>query len=175
MAADTSEIPHGPAAFKLDDTRLSHTTGGITATISQQSRFRNVDEYGVGELEVIHTGDQVRMGVPLSQWDSGVLSAIYDPGADETDGGSSGDAPYKGIGRTSGYVHTTVDAKIVPLLASQADKHVQFWRASQIGDFELSFSTDNDRIFDTEWACLVDENEDDGALIGKIKLPVPVE
>lgn len=168
-APDYDQIVGGPAQFLKNDVEIGHTEGGISATISPQNRMRTVDEFGQGEVAVIHVGDQVRMSVPFAEWTADVLAASYNPGYDQTSGGGSG--TYMGVGRSAGYIYTTADAKIVPRLAANANKRLQFWRTTPIGQLELNFNNEADRILECEFACLVDEDQsNDGELIGKMQL-----
>lgn len=167
-APDYDQMVGGPAQFLLTDAEVGHTEGGISATITPQQRMRTVDQFGGGEVELIHTGDQVRLSVPFAEWTADVLTESYNPGYDQT--AASGEK-YMGVGRSAGYIYTTQDAKIVPRLTANAGKQLQFWRASPIGNLELVHNNEADRIIEMEFACLVDEDQsNDGELIGKMNL-----
>lgn len=168
MEPDFDNLTSGPAKFLLTDEEIGHTQGGIGATITPQNRMRNVDQFGEGECDIVHTGDQVRMSVPFCEWTMASLRESYAPGNDQTEASSG--ATYLGIGRSSGFIYPTQDAKIVPFLTADADKRCQFWRAAPIGEFELMHNSDDDRIFENEFACLVNEDKDDGELIGRLQL-----
>lgn len=167
-APDYDNIIGGPAQFQLTDTEIGHTSGGISATISPQNRMRSVDEFGNSEVAVIHTGDQVRMTVPFSEWAAATLAEVYNPGNDQTAAGSG--AAYLGIGRSAGYIYTAQDAKIIPRLAANTAKRLQFYRATPIGELSIPFNNEADKILETEFACLTDEDQTDGELIGKLQL-----
>lgn len=164
---DFDNLTHGPAIFQLADTEIGHTHGGISCTITPQNRAQNVDQFGSSECNIIHTGDEVRMNVPFAEWTADTLAEVYEPGNNQT---ATSSADYLGIGRSSGYIYTTQDAKIVPRLTADAAKRIQMWRATPIGDFELMHNSDDDRIFEVEFACLVDESQTDGELIGKLQI-----
>lgn len=163
---DFDNIVGGPAQFLLDDTEIGHTAGGISSKITPNQRMVTVDQFGNSECNVRHQGDVVRMTVPFAEWTVTTLPEVYNPGRDQTTGGGTG--KYLGIGRSAGYIYTTADAKIVPRLSADSAKKLQFWRATPIGEFELAFNNEDDRIFNTEFACLVDESKTDGELVGKI-------
>lgn len=158
---DVTKLVGGPAQALIDDAEIGHTEGGISATITPQNRMRTVDQYGGSAVAVIHTGDEVRVTIPWAEWVKATVDEIYDPGADL---GASG----IGIGRSAGYIYTTADLKIVPRLSADVAKKLQFYKACPIGALELAFDGDNDRIFSTEFACLVDTAKTDGNLIGAI-------
>ena len=168
-APDVTLITAGPAQFQLNSSEIGHTSGGITCTVTPQNRARNVDEFGVSEVAFIHTGDEVRLSVPFSEWTADTLANIYNAGRDQTALGS-GSAPYLGIGRSSGYIYTAKDAKIIPRLTENAGKRIQMFKATPIGELSISHNSDDDRIFESEFACLVDETLTDGELIGKLQL-----
>lgn len=165
--SDVSNITGGPADIHLDDVSHGHTHGGTTATISPQQRMRVVDQFGNSPVDVIHQGDEVRVTTPLPEWSKKTLLATYDPGADETE--AAGDK-YIGIGRSAGYIYDDRDLKVIPLLAADAGKCAQFYRAVPVGEIQLVHNNEDDRVFNAEYVCLVDEEEDDGELIGKIFL-----
>lgn len=171
MAADVANICHGPAQLQLTDVEIGHTQGGIEATITPQNRARNVDQYGASEVAIIHTGDEVRIMAPWAEISAAVLAEIYNPGNDQTTSGSSATGDYIGIGRSAGYIYTTQDMKIVPRLAAQAAKRMHFFKTTPIGEFSQMFDGgETDRIFEVEFAALVDPTKTDGELIGRINL-----
>jgi len=165
---DVDNLTSGPAQFQLTDTEIGHTQGGITCTVSPQNRARNVDQFGVSEVDMVHQGDEVRMTAPFAEWSADTLSEVYNPGNDQTAAVSG--PTYLGLGRSSGFIYTAQDAKIIPRLAADAAKRIQMYRATPIGDFELTHNEDDDRVFETEFACLVDESKTDGELIGVLQL-----
>lgn len=171
MSADVTALAHGPAQVQLADAEIGHTQGGVEATITPQNRARNVDQYGVGEVAFIHTGDEVRIMCPWAQVDAATLAEVYNPGNDQTSGGSSGAETYMGIGRSAGYIYTTQDMKIIPRLAAQAAKRLQFYKTTPIGEFsQMLNGGEDDRVFEVEFAALIDTSKTDGELIGKMNL-----
>lgn len=163
---DFDNLTSGPAQFLLDDNEIGHTAGGISANISPINRMRTVDHFGESAVGVVHQGDEVRLTVPFAEWAAATLAEVYNPGnVSNVSASSSG---YIGVGRSSGYIYTTADAKIVPRLSADTAKKLQFWRATPIGELELQHNADDDRVFSTEFACLVDESKTDGELIGRI-------
>lgn len=170
-APDASKIVSGPAQFLLASAEIGHTQGAITSTFSPQNRGRNVDEFGASEVAIIHNGDTCRLTVPFAEWAADTLAEIYDPGNDQTEAGASGSGgTYLGFGRAAGYVYQTQEAQIIPRLAAAAQKFLQFWKVTPIGEFQLTWNAETDRIFETEFACLTDETQTDGELIGRIQL-----
>lgn len=166
---DVTQVTAGPAQFQLNTTEIGHTSGGIGCTITPQNRARNVDEFGVGEVAYIHQGDEVRLSVPFAEWAQATLAEVYNPGNNQTALGS-GSAPYMGVGRSSGYIYTTKNARVIPRLTQDVDKRIEMFKATPIGEISLMHNADDDRIFETEFACIVDETQTDGELIGKLQL-----
>lgn len=168
MTPDFDNVVGGPACVKIGDVAQGHTAGGISIKVTPNNRPVLVDQFGTGECNVRHQGDVVRATIPFAEWIAGTFTTIYNPGRDVTTGGSTG--RYLGIGRSAGYIYTTADLKLVPFLTADAAKLVQFYRATPIGDFEFKFNDKDDRIFQVDYACLVDETKTDGELTGKIFL-----
>jgi len=169
-APNASNIVSGPAQVKLNTSEIGHTAGSLQATITPQNRPRVVDQFGSSEVAIIHTGDQVRLTIPFAEWAAATLAEVYEPGNDQTGSGSGSSGGYMGIGRSAGYVYTTQLAQIIPRLTTEAAKLLEFWKVTPIGELSLPFSAEDDRVFETEFACLVDESQTDGELIGKIQL-----
>lgn len=168
MAVDVSNLTGGPAEFLVDNVRHSHTQGGITATITPANRMRTVDQYGESPVDVIHTGDDVRITAPMAEWNASVLALIYNPGADSTSSGSTNST--LGIGRQGGFVYTKSNVKITPLLTADNAKKSEFFQATPVGEFTLNHNNDDDRVFEVEWVALVDPSQGDGRLIGQLQV-----
>lgn len=162
FSADKSKLVGGPANVELGGTSIGHTQGGVTATITPQNRGRVVDQYGSSWVDVIHTGDEVRISVPITQWEIAKLKELYNPGLDGT--------TYLGIGRSAGFIYTTKLLEVIPLLTADAAKKLTFFRATPIGQFAVGHNNDNDRVMQVDFAALVDPTKTDGFLIGKLFL-----
>tara|TARA_R110000824_G_scaffold146595_2_gene315606 strand:- start:383 stop:895 length:513 start_codon:yes stop_codon:yes gene_type:complete len=169
MAASVSTIVGGPANVKIASTEIGHTTGGVTATVTPQNRERIVDEYGSTAVAIIHTGDEVRITVPWSEWAQATLNEIYNPGS-AADTGAGTPINFKGVGRSAGYIYTTQSMDITPFLSTDAAKTAEFFSTTPIGEVSMSFNNDDDRILEVEYAALIKTDETDGALIGKLNL-----
>jgi len=169
MARDTEFLTGGPAQFLLADVNIGHTEGGISVSVAPQNRARMVDEYGSSAVDMIHTGDEVGVTAPLAEWTQATLEQVYDPGRDQLTLGS-GNTPYLGIGRTGGYLYTAQDLKVTPLLAADANKRVQLYRATPIGEIAINHDADEDRIMSVQFRGLVDDERTDGELIGRLQL-----
>jgi hypothetical protein len=162
MAASVSTIVGGPANVKIATAEIGHTTGGVTATVTPQNRERIVDEYGSTAVAIIHTGDEVRVTVPWSEWAAATLNEIYNPGATA--------GSFRGVGRSAGFIYTTQAMDITPFLTADAAKTAEFFSTTPIGEVSMSFNNDDDRILEVEYAALIKTDETDGALIGKLNL-----
>lgn len=167
--SDFDNCVSGPADLLLDDDAMGHTEGGIEVTVTPNTRARNVDQFGSGECEIIHLGDEVRVMAPLAEWTAATLAAVYAAGNNQT--AASSGSKYMGIGRSAGFIYPALDLKVVPLLSADAGKRFQFWRACPVGALTLTFdNAENDRLFESEFACLIDESKTDGELIGRMQL-----
>lgn len=167
MAVSVNNVISGPAQFKLATVQVSHTHGGITATVKPSQHMVTVDMYGVSVVNMRHTGDDVRLKAPLAEYAAIALAEIYEPGNNQT---AAGGAKYMGVGRSAGYVYTDQAATIVPYLTADAAKCCSFFRVSPIGEVSQNFEVDKDRIVEMEFICMVDTSKTDGELIGKIEL-----
>ncbi len=161
-------VTAGPAQVKLADTEIGHTEGGVVVTITPQNRARIVDQFGQAEVAILHQGDLVRVVVPWAEWTADVLAEVYNPGDDQT-AAASGEK-FMGIGRSAGFIYTTQDLKVIPRLTADIALRLQMFLATPMGELVLNHNDADDRIFSTEFACLVDESKTDGQLIGKIAL-----
>lgn len=167
MASDVDNVLGGPGYVTLGGNSIGHTQGGITANITPKNRPVNVDQFGVSEVNYRHTGDESRMTIPFAEWSAATIAEIYDGGNDQT--GGSG-AAYLGIGRSAGKVYDTQASEIIAFLTADAAKKLSFHRSTPIGGFDIAYKTDEDRIFNIEFANLVDESQTDGELIGKVEI-----
>ena len=164
---DVDNITSGPAQVTLASVEIGHTAGGVAFTITPQNRARTVDQFGVSEVDIVHSGDECRMTIPWAEWTVAVLAEIYDPGNDQTTAGTG--PKFIGIGRSSGYIYANQAAQIIPRLTADAAKLVNLFRVTPIGEISFTHNEDDDRIFETEFACLTDESQTDGNLIGYIQ------
>lgn len=164
---DIDNVLGGPAKVQIDDADVGHTQGGMVVTIAPQTRPVIVDQYGSSEVQIRHTGDNVRTAVNYAEWAADTLVQAYHLGTDSTSGSSGA---YLGIGATAGALYTPADLKVIPFLSAEAAKLINFTRAVAIGELAINFTNDDDRLFETEYACLLDEAESDGEWHGKIYL-----
>jgi len=172
MAKTVANITAGPAKILLGGTEIPHTENGVMFKISPKNRMRNVDKYGVGNIAVIHTGDDVRVNTTLAEWSAETLWIIYNPGNNTSSGtGSGSGVRYIGVGRSAGFIYTTTTMDVVPFLAADSGKGAYFGKVTPVGEFTVDHKPDSDRLFACEWVALVDETATDGELIGKIRLP----
>ena len=74
-----------------------------------------------------------------------------------------------GLGRSAGYIYVAQAAQIIPRLTADVAKLIDLQRVTAIGEISLMHNSDDDRIFETEFACLVDEGAPAGRRIGKIQ------
>lgn len=158
---DTANVVSGPALVKIDAADLAHTQGGITFSLAAQNRVQTVDQYGASAIGIVHLGDEVTVTCPFVEWVIDVLNSIYDPG-------DQSEAENIGFGRAAGYVYTDVDLQVVPIATSLQTKFVQVYKAIPVGEFEVQFNTESDRIFSTRYTAVVDETKTDGRLLGAI-------
>lgn len=172
MASTVDNITSGPAKILLGASQIPHTENGVGFKISPKNRMRTVDKFGVGNISVIHTGDDVRINTSLAEWSAETLAIVYNPGNNATAAtGSGSGVRYIGVGRSAGYIYTTTTMDVVPYLSADATRGAYFERVTPVGEFTVDHKADSDRLFAVEWVALVKESATDGELIGKIRLP----
>ena len=166
--SDSSKITSGPANVVAGGTDLGHTQGGTTIKVAPQHRMRVVDQFGASPVDIIHTGDDVRVTTNVAEYVIENLLEVFDPAFD----GSGTASPYMGVGHTAGRIYSDSVLQVVPAATADADKGAEFHRASPVGEFELAFSHDADRVLKAEFVCLIDDSQtNEGELIGKLKAP----
>lgn len=168
MAFNVSEVIGGPAKVNLGGSDLEHTQGGISASITPDNRQVNVDEFGSSAVLIRHVGDQVTVTCPFAQYSATTIAEISESGYDQT---AAAGSKYMGIGRSAGFVYTTQALKIIPLLAANAAKLLEIYKATATGAIELNYNQDDDTIFETEFTAIVDESKtNDGDYLGKLQI-----
>ena len=172
MPSSVDNITSGPAKILLGASQIPHTENGVGFKISPKNRMRTVDKFGVGNISVIHTGDDVRINTSLAEWSAETLAIVYNPGTNATAAtGSGSGVRYIGVGRSAGYIYTTTTMDVVPYLTADAGRGAYFEKVTPVGEFTVDHKADSDRLFAVEWVALVKESATDGELIGKIRLP----
>lgn len=164
---DFSNVIGGPASCQLASTEIGHTQGGISATITPENRVVTVDEFGSSAVAIRHTGDAVEATARFAEWAADTLAEILESGNDQT---AAVGAKYMGVGRTAGYIYTTQQLDVIPLLTADAAKKLLIDRATCTGPIELNWDSQNDLIFETVFTGLVKEANTDGEHMGKIHL-----
>jgi len=164
-AADYDNCVGGPAKVLYASEEVGHTAGGVSVKVSPKHRMRNVDQFGSGECAVLHTGDEVRVTVAWAEWTAAVIGYVYQPGNNQTAAASN---KYMGLGKSAGYKYASALLDVVPRLSGDAAKLVRIFKAVPVGNIDLKFNEKDDRIFETEFAGLIDEDRIDGQMIGVI-------
>lgn len=167
MAVDTANITGGPAQLQIGGSQVSHTQGGVSMKMSAKHRMRTVDQFGESPVAVIHQGDEVSITAALAEWTKEVLAEVYDPGDDKT---AEATDPYMGIGRSAGYIYGKKAILIIPFATAQAANKIEIFQGSPVGELELAYNNDDDRVFDVEFVACIDETQDDGGFIARIYL-----
>ncbi len=90
MPKSVDNITSGPAKILLGATEIPHTENGVAIKVSPKNRMRMVDKFGVGNVAVIHTGDDVRVNTSIAEWAADSLSIVYNPGNNATAATGSG-------------------------------------------------------------------------------------
>lgn len=165
---DFDNVIGGPAKCQLTATDIGHTQGGISATITPETRAVTVDQFGSAPCNIRHTGQTVEVTVRFAEYAADTLAEVLEHGNDQT---AAVGAKYMGIGRTAGFIHTDQALEVIPLLTADAAKTLELHRATATGPVELTYDNQNDLIFETVFTGLIDESQDtDGEYMGKINL-----
>ena len=161
MPVDFDNVLNGPAEVLIDDILLSHTQGGASIQVSPQTRAVMVDQFGNGECNIVDIGLTARATIPFGEWSDAVLEQLSPVGADGT--------YYWGLGNEAGGYITAVDLKIVPFVTANENKRVEIYRAAAVGQYTLNFGVQQQIIAEQQYACLVDEDLDDGDRIMRLQ------
>ena len=93
---------------------------------------------------------------------------MYDPALDGTSSSSGGDE-FIGIGRSAGYIYQARNLLLLPFIASEQGKSLEFWRATPVGDLEIALTNEDDRILEREYVCMADPaGHEEGEFIGRL-------
>lgn len=165
---DFDNVIGGPAKCLLAATEIGHTSGGITATLTPETRNVTVDEFGSSICNVRHVGEAAEVVARYGEYAADTLAEVLESGNNQT---AAAGAKYMGFGRTAGYIYTAQGLTVVPYLTADAAKKFELFRATATGPVELTYDNDNDIIFETTFTGLVDESQGtDGEMMGKIHL-----
>lgn len=148
----------GPCAVEWNGTALGKTNGGVTVTISDDSVDLVSDQYGSAAEETVITGTTVEVSMALAEVDNDKLESVLQPatavgGTNTTATGvlvgynktSLALSQYGGALKLSKYVGGSASAL-------EADQ-LHFPSAAPIGDVELSFDANNQRVANVTFKC----------------------
>lgn len=161
MPLDFDNIMNGPAQVLFDDELISHTQGGASVQVSPQTRATMVDQFGNSECNIVDIGLTARATIPFAEWSDAVLEQLSPVGFDGT--------TYWGLGGEAGGYITAIDLKINPFLAANEAKRIQIYRAAAVGQYTINYGVQQQIIAEQQYACLVDEDADDGDRIMRLQ------
>jgi len=138
----------------------------LTNTAGPSSyRERTVDEYGGTVLDMIHTGEELKVTVTLKQEQVELLKIIAPEG-------STGGSTVWYLGRKPGGKATdhAQELTLTPLNTNATPiSSIKFWKAVILDGFERTFSWEDDSNYEVTFTILPDTSKDDGKTLGYIE------
>lgn len=142
---------------------MGHTIGGVEVMYSPEYHETKVDEFaGVAERWLV--GEGMSAKVPLAE---NVLSVIKEAITHNTD-----NTDHITIGSNAGKRSSTLAKLLVlhPIANDDADysDDVGIYKAHVTNEITIAYKNDGEQIIEAVFSGLVDENRDDGNLLGMI-------
>jgi len=154
----------GTCKVTFKGTDLGHTIGGVEVTYSPEYQETKVDQYtGVAERWLV--GEKLSAKVPLAESTLVQLRAAMTHATDDADDAIT-------LGSYAGKRSSTLAGLLVLHPIANADNDysddVAIYKAHSSGEIVLPFKNDGEKIIETTFDGLVDENREDGNLLGFI-------
>lgn len=144
---------------------MGHTIGGAEVTYSPEFHTTKVDQFA-GDAERWLIGEKLSVKVPLAE------STLVQLKAAMTHGTEDGVGSAFTLGSEAGKRSSELAGLLVLHPIANADNDysddVAIYKAHSSGEVVLPFKNDGERIIETTFDGLVDENREDGNLLGLI-------
>ena len=134
----------GPCSLEYGDLQINLTEGGVTLHIEPELKDMKADQFGTGPVDHRITGWNIRAIVPLAQTDYETLkqAAVFlTEGIDGLTDRQLG-ASMRNLGK---------QLTLHPLEVEGTDEDVVFFLAAPITAMELSYSYDDQRVYNVEF------------------------
>lgn len=142
---------------------MGHTIGGVEVTYAPEYHETKVDEFaGVAERWLV--GEKLSAKVPLAENVLATIKEAITHSTDQTD--------HITLGSTAGKRSSTL-AKLLVLhpVANESSDYsddVGIYKAHVANEITIAYKNDGEQIIEAVFDGLVDENRDDGNLLGMI-------
>lgn len=153
----------GTCKVYFGGTDLGHTIGGVEVTYTPEYHETKVDEFA-GPAERWLVGEKMSAKVPLAE---NVLSVIKEAITHATDNSDHITVGSKAGKRSSTYAKLLVLHPVANEASDYSDD-VGIYKAHVANEITIGYKNDGEQIIEAMFEGLVDENREDGNLLGMI-------
>jgi len=156
---NSDNISIGPAYVYFAGTHVGHTFGGVTMSVTQNTYELKSDQYGDTPLRVLDAGLVLEITVNMTEATFANLKILFASATDET--------TYLTFGKPVGEPVNTGELVLEPIDGSDI---IQVYNAAPNvgGAVEISYTTDNQRVFACRFVGLIDDARDHGDQLFRI-------
>ena len=173
MSKDAANIRIGECDVYLDDgsgeVLTGHTKGGVQFMFERELVDLTVDQYGENTpVDIALNGNDLKIKYTLAE---PVTSKLKDA-IPEGDYAESGSDSKLNLGRDAGYLLSDA-AQLMRLhprknAASNNNEDIYIWKAVSVENIELDYSPGEQRLLEITMRALVDEDQPEGARLGRV-------
>lgn len=159
LSWSSDNISIGPCYAYFAGRHLGHTYGGVTISITQNVYELKSDQYGDTPLRTIDGGLVVEATVNMTESIFANLKVLFASATDQT--------TYLTFGKPVGEVITSAELVLEPIDGSEI---FQIYNAAPNvgGTVEISFTTDNQRVYACKFVGLIDDSRTSGDQLFRI-------
>jgi hypothetical protein len=155
----SDNISIGPCYVYFNGVHVGHTFGGVQVSITQNTYQLKSDQYGDTAVRVLDAGLVVEVTVNMTEATFANLKILFASAVDET--------TYLTFGKPVGTPIQTAELVLEPTDGSEV---WQFYNAAPNvgGAVEISFTTDNQRVYACKFVALIDDSRVSGDQLFRI-------
>jgi hypothetical protein len=159
LAFSSDNISIGPCYVFYNGVHIGHTYGGVQVSITQNTYQLKSDQYGETAVRVLDAGLVVEVTVNMTESTFANLKVLFASAEDNT--------TYLSFGKPVGEPITAQELVLEPIDGSDI---WQFYKAAPNvgGAIEISFTTDNQRVYACKFAALIDDSRTSGDQLFRI-------
>ena len=159
LAFSSDNISIGPCYVYFLGRHVGHTFGGVSISITQNVYQLKSDQYGETAVRVLDAGLVVEITVNMTEATFDNLKTLFASATDKT--------TYLTFGKPVGGAITTGELVLEPIDGSEP---FQFYNAAPNvgGSVEISFTTDNQRVYQCKFVALIDDARTSGDQLFRI-------
>ena len=165
--ANTDNIKIGACKVLYKGVDLGHTKGGVTLNHAPELVKLSADQWGETPVDFALNGEEWTIKVRLTEWQLANLRQVF-PMSDEA-GANDGRVT---MGRNAGFrLGSQAGALVLHPLANEAmdaSEDVVFYKAVPMGEVQVDFTNEDQRVYEVTFVALVDTTKADGSWLGHI-------